>query len=240
MAPADVRIRRMRFLSSALLACLLAACGTTGSSQPVAAGYYRVKSGDTLYRIAVNHGRSVGELTRWNGLGDASRIETGQVLRVSPPTGASRPSGGTASKPSTTKPAPNPSRIPPPAEPAPASGISLAWPAKGQLVGRFDGSSNKGIDIAGAAGDPVYAAAAGKVVYVGRGIRSYGNLLIIKHNNDYISAYAHNQTLIAREGQSVRKGQKIATMGDTASNRVKLHFELRLRGKAVDPLPYLD
>ena len=130
---------------------------------------------------------------------------------------------------------------------APGTGASAAgedelpwiWPGKGAVLAEFNESKNKGVDIAGNAGDPVLAAADGKVVYAGAGLRGYGNLIILKHNNTYLSAYAHNQTLLVKEDQTVRKGQKIAEMGSSDTDRVKLHFEIRRQGKPVDPQKYL-
>ena len=113
------------------------------------------------------------------------------------------------------------------------------WPTNGAVLAGFDEIKNKGLDIGGTAGDPVLAAADGRVVYVGAGLRGYGNLIILKHNNTYLSAYAHNQTLLIKEDQSVRKGQKIAEMGSSDTDRVKLHFEVRRQGKPVDPAKYL-
>ncbi|KUM04555.1 peptidoglycan DD-metalloendopeptidase family protein [Chromobacterium subtsugae] len=209
----------------------LAACATPRAADaPAPAGYYRVQSGDTLYRIARKHRQSVGNLARWNQLSDSSNIQAGQLLRVQPPSAGK--TAGNASRPPAKpaeKPAPPPARL----------DIKLQWPASGALIAGFDGNRNKGIDIAGNAGDKVQAAAAGKVAYAGKGIRAYGNLLIIKHSDDTLTAYAHNQQLLVNEGDQVSAGQTIATMGDTGANRVKLHFELRLRGQAVDPAPYL-
>ncbi len=114
------------------------------------------------------------------------------------------------------------------------------WPATGKLVTGFSDTANlKGIDIAGKEGQPVAASAAGKVVYAGTGLRGYGKLVIIKHNATYLSAYAHNREILVKEGQQVAKGQKIAEMGNTDSDQVKLHFEIRRQGKPVDPLKYL-
>ena len=131
-----------------------------------------------------------------------------------------------------------------PAEPTPApalTGDELAWiwPANGKTIGTFSDAGSKGVDIAGKAGDPVIASSDGKVVYSGTGLRGYGKLVIIKHNNTYLSAYAHNQNILVKEGQSVIKGQKIAEMGNTDADQVKLHFEVRRQGKPVDPLKYL-
>lgn len=135
-----------------------------------------------------------------------------------------------------------------PPEAKPASGeaavagpddVGWIWPSSGKLLGQFSESGSKGIDLGGKAGDPVVAAGDGKVVYSGTGLRGYGKLLIIKHNATFLSAYAHNQNLLVKEGQSVSKGQKIAEMGNTDSDQVKLHFEIRRQGKPVDPLKYL-
>ena len=129
-----------------------------------------------------------------------------------------------------------------PAPPAPATddALEFAWPAKGEVIAGFDETKNrKGIDLAGGAGDPVLAAAEGRVVYAGEGLRGYGKLIIIKHNNTFLTAYAHNQTILVKEDQSVKKGQKIAEMGSSDSDRVKLHFEIRERGRPVDPMKFL-
>ncbi|MDM0113193.1 peptidoglycan DD-metalloendopeptidase family protein [Variovorax sp. J22R133] len=129
-----------------------------------------------------------------------------------------------------------------PAPPVAASGdddVGWIWPAQGQLIAGFDESRNKGLDIGGRAGDAVLAAADGRVVYAGAGLRGYGNLIILKHNNTYLTAYAHNQALLVKEDQSVQKGQKIAEMGNSDADRVKLHFEIRRQGKPVDPARYL-
>ncbi|MDR0576816.1 MAG: peptidoglycan DD-metalloendopeptidase family protein [Candidatus Accumulibacter sp.] len=126
------------------------------------------------------------------------------------------------------------------ASPAAASdGVHWIWPSNGKLIGTFSESGSKGVDIAGKDGDPVIAAGDGKVVYSGVGLRGYGKLVIVKHNASFLSAYAHNRNILVAEGQSVAKGQKIAEMGKTDADRVKLHFEIRLLGKPVDPLKYL-
>ena len=117
--------------------------------------------------------------------------------------------------------------------------VAFIWPASGAILTGFDEAKNKGLDIGGAAGDPVLAAADGRVVYVGSSLRGYGNLIIIKHNNTYLTAYAHNQALLVKEDQTVRKGQRIAEMGNSDADRVKLHFEVRRQGKPVDPVKYL-
>ncbi|TNF59289.1 MAG: peptidase, partial [Burkholderiales bacterium] len=118
--------------------------------------------------------------------------------------------------------------------------IEFIWPAQGPLIATFDEARNsKGVSIGGRIGDPVLAAADGRVVYAGAGLRGYGNLVILKHNNTYLTAYAHNQALLVREDQAVRQGQRIAEMGSSDTDRVKLHFEVRRLGKPVDPLQHL-
>jgi len=224
------------------LLAVLVACG----SAPVGPGFYRVERGDTLLKIARSNRVSVQGIVRWNNLSNPDSIEVGQVLRVVPPgnsapiTSATASSGsysgrgrGSAAAPAAAAPRSAPSDVSP--APAPASSISLVWPTNGTVVRRFDGSNSKGIDIAGSAGTPVVAAAAGTVVYAGNGLRGYGNLLILKHNADYLTAYAHNRVLLVKEGQSVTQGEKIAEMGDSDTDRAMLHFELRYQGRSIDP-----
>ena len=129
----------------------------------------------------------------------------------------------------------------PTAEPVVVAGelTDWAWPAQGKLIAKFNESSNKGIDIAGTQGQPILAANAGKVIYSGSDLRSYGKMVIIKHNSQYLSVYAHNHQILVKEGQQISKGQKIAEMGKTDSSQVKLHFEIRRQGKSIDPLKYL-
>jgi lipoprotein NlpD len=140
---------------------------------------------------------------------------------------------------------PLPSSIPatPPAAPKPpppAAPAAFVRPAPGPTLARFDGRNNKGLDIAGSPGDPIVASADGRVVYVGSELRGYGNMVIVKHNDIYLTAYAHVQTIVVKEKDVVRQGQKIAEMGSSGTDRVKLHFELRKQGAAVDPEPYLS
>ena len=125
------------------------------------------------------------------------------------------------------------------AQTAEVGGISWSWPTKGKVIANFNEAGNKGIDIAGTKGQPINAAAAGKVIYSGSDLRGYGKLVIIKHNNTYLSVYANNSNILVKEGQQVSAGQKIAEMGDTDSNVVKLHFEIRQQGKSVDPSKFL-
>jgi lipoprotein NlpD len=262
-------------------------------------GYYRVKKGDTLFRIAVAVGQSYKDLVTWNNLDNPNDIKVDQLLRVLPPDaggvqvgsvgngsgvevkplaapastvagipaadgnlnkigprGDKRPYSDAAlaelEKPDAavdTGPGTAPPAVAPPqSDAAPGSSAAPAtageeaamdwvWPADGKVIGNF--STKKGIDIAGKSGQAVMAACAGKVMYAGAGIRGYGNLVIVKHNNNLLSAYAHNKIILVKEGQQVTKGQKIAEMGNSDSDIVMLHFEIRQQGKPVDPAKYL-
>ena len=222
-------------------------------------GYYTVKPGETLIRIGMDHGQAYKDIARWSGVEDFNKIEIGQVLRVIPPTAAAVvATSGAVAKPVTLSsvspvvgsplPATAASTVAKPASSVPAAAaaasgseddIAWIWPTNGAVLAGFDEVKNKGLDIGGANGDPVVAAADGRVVYVGAGLRGYGNLIILKHNNTYLTAYAHNKTLLIKEDQAVRKGQKIAEMGNSDADRVKLHFEVRRQGKPVDPAKYL-
>ncbi len=229
-------------------------------------GYYTVKRGDTVMRIGLETGQAWRDIVRWNNLENPNLIEVGQVLRVIPPAPvavASAPGTGAVARPVASSTV-TPASAPPPAGQAagPASAASAAapataaasapsasvsgdeeiafiWPGTGAVIAGFDEAKNKGLDLGGKTGDPVMAAADGRVVYAGAGLRGYGNLVILKHNNTYLTAYAHNQTLLVKEDQTVRKGQKIAEMGNSDADRVKLHFEIRRQGKPVDPAKYL-
>jgi len=223
-------------------------------------GYYTVRPGDTLIRIALDAGQNWRDIARWNNLDNPNLIEVGQVLRVTSPTApvvanastasatrapaaaASSPASGAAASASSTAVASIPPSISSGTPAAPVEDeLPWGWPtsAPGSVLATFDEQKNKGLDIGGKAGEPVLAAADGRVVYAGAGLRGYGNLIILKHNNTYLSAYAHNQTLLVKEDQAVRKGQKIAEMGNSDADRVKLHFEIRRQGKPVDPARYL-
>ncbi len=179
----------------------------------------------------------------------AVAADTGVVTRpvasssIAPAPAASAASAPKApvSAPASTASAASAPAAAPAASPAAAGDedVAFIWPASGALLAGFDEVRNKGYDIAGKAGDPVLAAADGRVVYAGAGLRGYGNLIILKHNNTFLTAYAHNQALLVKEDQTVRRGQKIAEMGNTDADRVKLHFEIRRQGKPVDPARYL-
>ncbi|PRA71466.1 peptigoglycan-binding protein LysM [Pseudomonas sp. MYb187] len=235
----------------------------------VTSGQYVVRPGDTLYSIAFRYGWDYKDLAARNGITAPYTIRVGQAIRFDgrsgAPAGGTTTVVTSSSSPSskttvTTRPAGTPAKaatpappVPPPvatpatpAAPAqvPAAERSVggwAWPANGVLIGKFasNGSLNKGIDIAGDLGQPVFAASDGSVVYAGSGLRGYGELVIIKHSDTYVSAYGHNRRLLVREGQQVKVGQTIAEMGSTGTDRVKLHFEIRRQGKPVDPLQFL-
>lgn len=253
-----------------------------------AKGSYTVRRGDTLLRIAFDHGQNYRDLVTWNNLRDPDDIKVGQVLRVVPPNGngngnGNGNAGSTAmvTSPITMPGAEKPAAIPrktaprgdkkpysessladadkdeapaPKAVERPASGalaagstvtanddekLSWMWPSDGRIIATFDEGKNKGIDIAGRLGQQVMAAGAGKVMYAGSGIRGYGNLVIVKHSNSLLSAYAHNRSILVKEGQNVAKGQAIAEMGNSDADTVKLHFEIRQQGKPVDPSKFL-
>lgn len=211
-----------------------------GSENAGKPGYYSVRSGDTLTKIALDHGQAWRDIAKWNGLDNPNVIEVNQVLRVAPPVSAEAKAPATQKQASTAQVA-QAQTAPQAASPSNTTddGLAFAWPHQGAVLAGFDEAKNKGLDFAGKAGDPVMAAADGKVVYAGSGLRGYGNLVILKHNNTYLTAYAHNQTLLVKEDQAVQKGQRIAEMGSTDADRVKLHFEIRKQGKPVDPTKYL-
>jgi lipoprotein NlpD len=236
--------------------------------------FYTVKTGDTLYSIALEFGLDYRELAAWNNI-EPSRIRIGQQLRLTPPGGVvasplRTPSGAVETKPlgtgtgavagakveprgvrvpysdqayaqmSGAKPDPSVAAKPPAqAEPKPfppgADEVDWIWPVTGKIVSPFNDASNKGIGIAGKMGQPVVAAGPGRVIFSGTGIRGLGKLIVIKHNEQFLSVYAHNRELLVKEGQTVARGQKIAEMGNTDADQVKLHFEIRRLGKPVDP-----
>jgi lipoprotein NlpD len=224
-------------------------------------GFYTVKPGDTMIRIGLETGQNWKDLVKWNNLDNPNVIEVGQVLRVVPPgtetgpttrpiapakietrpldarSAASAASGASAAPVAAAPPASGSVATPTPRDAD--DEITWQWPAAGSLLSAFEEGKAKGLTIGGKVGDPVVAAAEGRVVYAGSGLRGYGNLVILKHNNTYLTAYAHNQVLIVKEDQNVRRGQKIAEMGATDSDRVQLHFEIRRQGKPIDPAKLL-
>ncbi|WP_051379063.1 peptidoglycan DD-metalloendopeptidase family protein [Derxia gummosa] len=265
---------------------IVSASASTGTGRT-----YVVRKGDTLYKIAVEHGKDFRDIAALNQLESPDRILVGQTLRIDADAGASAPAatpavvatpvvigapldskplgeagksgaakpadvGGKpadaakptdAARPDAGKPATVPDAKPSPvaapadsAKPAADDGpITWAWPTGGRVIDGFDDPRNKGLDLGGNVGDAVLAAGDGKVVYAGNGLRGYGQLLIIKHNDNFLSAYAHNSKLVAKYGDSVKRGQKIAELGNTDTDKPKLHFEIRRQGKPVDPAKYL-
>jgi lipoprotein NlpD len=227
-------------------------------------GYYTVKPGDTLIRIGLENGQNWRDVARWNGIENPNLLEVGQVLRVVAPSVDPNAVAARGVTPTKVEPRPLDAKPPAaaasataaasapaaaPAASAPATTVAAPaatakdpdddlgwlWPASGPVASGFEEGRSKGVAITGKAGDPVLAAADGRVVYAGSGLRGYGNLVIVKHNNTYLTAYAHNQTLLVKEDQVVRRGQRIAEMGSSDSDRVQLHFEIRKQGKPVDP-----
>ncbi|EGG99449.1 Lipoprotein NlpD [gamma proteobacterium IMCC2047] len=233
-------------LCGLLILLLLSAC-TNNNYAPiynlerpktVTKGVHTVRRGETLYAIAWRYGRDYRELARANGIRWPYTIYLGQrisLYKSAPPASAPSKTTQVAKKPQQRvvqpKPAPQPVVTKGP--------ISWRWPVKGAIVGRFNGVSNKGIDIKGKAGQTVRAAADGVVVYAGSGLIGYGNLVIIKHSQTFLSAYAHNKKVLVAEKNKVKAGQKIAEIGSSGASENKLHFEIRKNGKPVNPLWYL-
>lgn len=263
----SVALPAVLLLASLLSACAGPTGGvpvddrSRGSSraEQVTSGSHIVQRGETLYQIAFRYGWDWKALAANNKLRQPFTIYPGQRISLEPrsasvaravtPTPTTRPS---SSAPVRTTPTPVPAPVKSTAQkqsvtkkpaptPAPAALTGWQWPAQGPLIARFqsNASLNKGIDIAGQLGQPVFSAANGTVVYAGRGLIGYGDMIIIKHDDDFLSAYAHNSRLLVKEGEQVRVGQKIAEMGSSGTDRVKLHFEIRRRGQPVDPLGYL-
>jgi len=219
---------------------------TTASQRSVP--YRVVNAGDTLYSIAWEARLDYHDLARWNGLPSNYHIKPGQRLRLrpAPRLKQARPKtlvkkqlkswSKAKAKPAVRKKTPQRSQ----ASITRSRPIRWSWPTKGKVIKGFSTRRrNKGVDIGGRSGQPVRAAASGKIAYLGSGLRGYGKLIIIEHDELFLSAYAHNKKLLVRQGQKVRRGEQIASMGSTDTNRTKLHFEIRRRGIPVNPLRYL-
>lgn len=223
---------------------------------PVRWGAHIVREGESLYSIAWRYGRDPAELARSNRIsapyiihpgqrislaGDAGSItsdRSGVTAAPSKPRAAGSTTSGSRSSTNYKKKQKATSHV---TSARSGSDLKWQWPHSGAIIDTFSatGGVNKGIDIAGKLGDPVLAASQGEVVYAGSGLIGYGPLVIIKHNEDFLSAYAHNRKILVKEGDLVRRGEQITELGDEGSNRPKLHFEIRRRGKPVDPLRYL-
>jgi len=250
-----------------LCAGLLAACSSTvvrepsrSPARPVSSPRYGattvVQRGDTLYSLATRNGISVLDLAAWNTVPPPYTIYPGQRLRLYPQgpgpkasvatvsrppvQAAPKPGGATTPKPTSATTAVTQRPVPTPPVTA-DSGFAWRWPADGALIGRFvtGDPTRQGVDIGGRAGDPVRAAANGTVVYSGSGLVGYGELIIIKHSDTWLSAYGHNRKRLVNEGEVVKAGEAIAEMGRTGAAREMLHFEIRYNGRPVDPLSYL-
>jgi lipoprotein NlpD len=243
-----------------LLAALLAGCGAGGLAPvdsrdgygPAPPGYYRIRHGDTLSEIAQRKRVRLSTLAAWNRLQPPYSIYAGDLLRVKPPDGKSRPPSGSAGRTASSrgasqsrqsravKTSARPSTAVAGADAA-SSGITWAWPVRGPVKQGFRSGdrTRQGVRIAVGEGTPVGAAADGTVVYSGSGLKGYGNLIIVKHNARYLSAYGFNRELLAREGDRVKRGQRVALAGRAANGDGLLHFEIRHNGVAVDPLRFL-
>lgn len=255
-------IRRLSLLALLLAQlCWLSACSSAWVRWEERERSYTVKPGDTLYQIAFRHQLDYRDIAWWNGIGRDGVIYPGQTLSLLPPLPGQLRTTGAAPQPVASAPKPQPSRrapvtaaTPVPATTTPstvprqaprqpvrsppqdASPRRWAWPVKGPVLARYNpAQARQGIDIGGALGSPIRAAAAGKVVYAGNALKGYGQLIIIKHDEEYLTAYGHNQQLMVKEGDQVKSGQTIASMGLGPQNRPLLHFEIRRQGKPTNP-----
>ncbi len=222
-----------------------ATASTDKSPAAVKDSYYRVKPGDTLYRIATDHGQRSEDIVKWNNLPDANHIETGGVLRVTPPADAPAANKNAPPAPATrddanarsSKNGKNDKNVK--AKAAQADSSRFGWPANGTLSAVYGQGKSKGMVIAAKAAAPVKAAAAGRIVFAGDAGKPYGKLIVIKHDDTLVTAYGHNGKLLVKEGATVRRGETIAEMAETAHGEGALRFEVRKNGKPVDPAPYL-
>ena len=203
----------------------------------ISISYHTVQKGETLYSIAWQYGHDYRTVAEWNDLPRSYTIYPGQKLRVRPP-------DSSAAKPSSESTSSRSSRSPARTHRSTATASSSPqwrWPTEGKVISHFvaDDPTRQGIDISGRRGQPIIAAASGKVVYSGNGLRGYGNLVIIQHNETYFSAYAHNHKILVKENDTVKSGQRIADMGNSGADQVMLHFEIRRNGRPSNPLQYL-
>lgn len=261
-------LRYTRILALVLVGSVLEACGPSNVFAPVdfpkhAAGprppFHVVRSGETLYSIAWHYGLDYHRLAAWNHISPPYTIYPRQRLslheprvlaadRAAPRAPPRSPAAPTAHRVAKAQPSGvtyAATRSPPRSASAPPDGdrrsiLHWRWPTRGKMVKSFAETGDKGIDIAGKLGQPVRAAAPGRVVYSGGGLIGYGKLIILRHNHNYLSAYAHNEKLLVKEGERVKAGQTIAEMGHSGTDRVMLHFEIRHDGKPVNPLPFLS
>ncbi len=249
---------RTRFISVLFILLAVSACSSIGQQSMRGPGWYLVKPTDTMYSIAWRYGLDYQDLARWNGISEPYLIKPGQQLVLVQPqslpaqsaaVAATGNQAGGKARPSTSSGVSASAKKGTAKAPAkvkslttlPDREVSWQWPTDGKLLNRFASwdLSKRGIDIAGKIGQPVYAVADGKVVYSGTGLADYGNLIIVKHNNTFLSAYAFNKSRLVKEGMQVKSGAKIALMGTGKNNQAMLHFQIRKKGKPVDPLSYL-
>jgi len=222
-----------RLVTITCLALLLASCGSSSRWQD-APQTHIVRKGETLFSISWRYGKDPHDLARWNRLGDGSLIYPGQVIRLTP-------AGGSAGQTTTRKPSTSTRRTRPlpdiPAQPAP----KWSWPTNGRINVGFGAKPGPGtgVLINGKAGQSINAAASGRVVYAGGGLIGYGKLIILKHNDTYLSAYGYNASLLVKEGEQVKQSQRIATMGEGPERKPRLHFEIRRNGQPVNPRQHL-
>ena len=213
---------------------------------------YRVRRGDTLFGIAWQKGVDYRLIASWNGIRPPYRIYAGQTLRLKPPVASRKPPLAPAPKATAkarseprartaSKPSPRPVQRPASKKPAVRKKLAWRWPVQGRIVSSFKAGDplRQGVKIAGSSGKPILAAEGGKVVYSGSGLIGYGRLIIVKHNDNYLSAYGHNRKILVKEGDQVTKGKKIAEMGTANNGKPMLHFEIRRDGKPVDPVRLL-
>lgn len=240
-----------------LLALLLGGCASGGvpvldlysiysrnqpATQPVTRGSHKVERGETLYSIAFRYGWNFHDLARANGIHSPYTIYPGQMIHFDRRPSVARSTTSSTSRQSSVSRQKQPTRAPRAApKPKLAAGQPrFVWPSSGAVLSHYgSAASAKGINLGGAKGAKVVAAAAGIVVYRGHGLTGYGNLLIIKHNDDWLSAYAHNHTMLVQEGEQVKAGQQIATLGSSGTFRLQLYFEIRKDGRPVNPESYL-
>jgi len=241
-----------------LLALLSSACGTArwgapteGDGRTISGPSYTVRPGDTLLAIGWQAGIDYRKIAEWNRLRSPDRIYVGQVLRLTPPDGARSPAAtapttsvAAAPRSAGAPPEPSSSRATVPRAAADSTAVDRRlrwqWPTEGRVIQGFAASdaSRKGLKIGGRVGQPIVAAESGQVVYSGSGLVGYGPLIIIKHNNSFLSAYGHNRKLLVAQGEQVTKGARIAEMG-LAGGEAQLHFEIRRDGDPVDPMTLL-
>jgi lipoprotein NlpD len=222
-----------RLVTIVCFVMLLASCGSTSRWQHTPQTHI-VRNGENLFSIAWRYGKTPTDVARWNRLGDGSLIYPGQVLRLTPTSGSTSRTTTSSQPSSKGEPRPLPAI---PEQPAP----KWSWPTTGRVNVEFRAKpgTGTGVLINGKAGQPIHAAASGRVVYAGGGLIGYGKLIIVTHNDTYLSAYGYNASLLVKEGEQIEQGQRIATMGEGPERKPRLHFEIRRNGQPVNPRQHL-